>query len=271
MQTINSKPIGVFDSGVGGLSNVRGIIDALPNENIVFLGDNARVPYGNKSVATIKKFTQQIVRFLLEQDVKAIVIACNTISATAKEVVLQMTNGKIPVIDVISSGSSVAANTTQNNHIGVIATSTTVLSNAYTKEIHKINTNIQVISQACPLFVPFVEENLCTHPALELIAKDYLKPILNSNVDCLILGCTHYPFIKPIITKICGDNIIIVDSVISTADQLRHILTCLSLLNDQFNIPDYRYYVTDVPLKFQIIGERFLNHPITQLELISLE
>ena len=224
MNENNTKPIGVFDSGVGGLSNMKGIIDILPHEDIIFFGDNARVPYGNKSAATIKKFTQQIVQFLLDQEVKAIVIACNTISATAKDIVLQMANG-IPVIDVISSGASVAIDTTKNNKIGVIATLTTVASNAYQKQIHTINPSIQVLSHACPLFVPFVEEDLCEHPALELIARDYLKPLLNSNIDCLILGCTHYPLLKSMIQKICGNKIQIIDSVTTTANQLKNILT----------------------------------------------
>ena len=270
IQNISSKPIGVFDSGVGGLSNVKGIIEALPNENIIFFGDNARVPYGNKSAATIKKFTQQIVQFLLEQEVKAIVIACNTISATAKDIVLQMANG-IPIIDVISSGSLIAVETTQNNNIGVIATLTTIASNAYQKEIHRLNPVINVISQACPLFVPFVEENLCEHPALELIAQDYLKSLVNSSIDSLILGCTHYPLLKPIIKKICGNNIQIIDSVTTTANQLKNILSQHNLLYKTPHHPEYRYYVTDVPLKFQTIGERFLNRSMTQLELVSLE
>ena len=270
MQKINTKPIGVFDSGVGGLSNVKGIIEALPHENIIFFGDNARVPYGNKSAATIKKFTQQIVEFLLNQEVKAIVIACNTISATAKDIVIQMANN-IPVIDVISAGSRAATEITKNNSIGVIATLTTVASNAYQREIHKINPQIQVLSQACPLFVPFVEEGLYEHPALELIAMDYLEPLLISNIDSLILGCTHYPLIKPIISRICGEKINIIDSVTTTANQLQQILTQRNLLNAKNNIAEYRYYVTDVPLKFQTIGERFLNRPMTQLEMVNLE
>ncbi|MDD3267013.1 MAG: glutamate racemase [Burkholderiales bacterium] len=266
--SFKNSPIGVFDSGIGGLSVVKSLMESLPNEDVIYFGDIARIPYGTKSVATIKKFTEQTVRFLLKQEVKAIVIACNTISAVAKDTVLQLA-GNIPVIDVISAGTK--ASTDISNKIGVIATPATINSNAYPRAIHEINPDSEVFAQACALFVPMIEEGFTDHPALELIARDYLAPILEDDIDSLILGCTHYPLIYNTITKIVGDKIKIIDPAITTCKQLTDALVARNLLNNNSRQGQYKFYVTDVPVKFQKIGEMFLNRALEQIEVVSVE
>ena len=264
----SSNPIGVFDSGIGGLTVVKSLMQQLPHENIVYFGDIARIPYGTKSVATIRKFTEQTVRFLLQQDVKAIIIACNTISAVAKETVIKLANG-IPLIDVISAGALASSKNGQN--IGIIATPATINSNAYPQAIKKINSQLKVHSQACALFVTMVEEGFIDHPALELVAKDYLQSMLDAKIDTLVLGCTHYPLIKKTIAKIMGDSVAIIDPATTACLQLAEILQQKNMLNLSPRPGKYKFYVTDVPVKFQAIGERFLNHPIEHLEVVTIE
>ena len=248
MNTPNQRPIGVFDSGVGGLTNVRALMERLPLENIVYFGDTARVPYGVKSRATIETFTAQIVGFMLEHDVKALVIACNTIAAVAGHKVRQMA-GNMPVLDVISAGAQAALATTRNNHIGVIATNTTVNSNAYAREIHRRNPAARVQSQACPLFVPLVEEGWLDHEVTRLTAREYLKPLLQQEAPQLQL----------------------VDSALTTAEAVSQALQAEGLLNDGTGqTADYRFYVSDIPLRFQTIGERFLGRSLQQIEMVSL-
>ncbi|MEN9945857.1 MAG: hypothetical protein RLZZ293_243 [Pseudomonadota bacterium] len=265
----SNNPIGVFDSGIGGLSVVKSLMHQLPNENIIYFGDIARIPYGTKSVATIKKFTEQTVKFLLKQEVKAIIIACNTISAVAKDTVLQLA-GSIPVIDVISAGTKASCAVSQS--IGIIATPATINSNAYPRAIHQLNPQAQVYSQACALFVPMVEEGFIHHPALNLIAKEYLTPLINNTaIDSLVLGCTHYPLITDIISQVVGDNIKIIDPAITACQDLYKIMLANNSLNTQHQHGLYKFYVTDVPVKFQRIGELFLNNPIEHLEVVSVE
>ena len=268
MNYSNNNPIGVFDSGIGGLSVVKSLIQQLPQENIIYFGDIARIPYGTKSVATIKKFTAQTVRFLLKQEVKAIIIACNTISAVARDTVLQLA-GTVPVIDVISAGA--AASCAISAKIGVIATPATINSNAYPLAIHQLNPQAHVYPHACALFVTMVEEGFIEHPALELIARDYLQPLLNADIDSLILGCTHYPLISNTISKIMGNRVTIIDPAITACQELTQILTTHKSLNTSQSAAKYKFYVTDIPLKFQEIGERFLKHPIEHLEVVSVE
>ena len=263
-----TAPIGVFDSGIGGLTVVKNIINRLPQENVIYFGDIARIPYGTKSNATIQKFTEQTVRFLLQQNVKAIIIACNTISAVAKETVLQLANG-IPVIDVISAGAK--ASTQLSDKIGVIATPATVKSNAYPQEIQKILPNAVVYSYPCALLVPMIEEGFINHPALELVARDYLAPFAKLDFSSLILGCTHYPLIKDTIQKIIGDTVEIIDPAITACEELINILQKNNNLNQNKHPGLYKFYVTDVPVKFQAIGEMFLNYPMQHLEVVNVE
>ncbi len=270
MNTQDSRPIGVFDSGVGGLTVVRALMERLPHENIVYFGDTARVPYGVKSPNTIETFTAQIVDFLLQQDVKALVIACNTIAAVAGHRVRTMAAG-MPVLDVISAGAQAALAATQTGKIGVIATSTTVNSNAYARAINSQRPNTRVVSQACPLFVPLVEEGWLDHEVTQLTCKEYMKPILAEHVDTLVLGCTHYPLLKPLLARE-APGLTLVDSAITTADATALALTEAGLLNQDYATePNYQFYVSDVPLRFQTIGERFLGRTLEHIQRKTLD
>ncbi len=263
-----SHPIGVFDSGVGGLTVVRALMERLPFEDIIYFGDTARVPYGSKSVATIEHFTEEITRFLLEKQVKVLIVACNTMAAVAAERVRQFS--PVPVLDVIEAGARNAIAATQSGAIGVIGTQTTVNSNAYARTIHSLNPNIRVYSQACPLFVPLAEEGWLDHPVTRLTAQEYLKPVFVEQIDTLVLGCTHYPLLKPMLQDIVGSRMQLVDSAVSMAEQTAQLLAETGLANPQRHMPRYQYYVTDIPLKFQSIGERFLGRTLNQLEMVQL-
>lgn len=268
MSTSKQRPIGVFDSGVGGLTNVRALMERLPMENIVYFGDTARVPYGTKSRATIETFALQIVDFLLEQDVKALIIACNTIAAVAGQKIRQKA-GNMPVLDVISAGAEAALSTTRNNRIGIIATNTTVNSNAYARAIHSRNPDTLVRTQAAALLVPLVEEGWLDHEVTRLTAREYLKPLLVDNIDTLVLGCTHFPLLKPLIRQEAPD-VTLVDSAITTAEAAAKALAQAGLLNMDNPEPDYRFYVSDIPLRFRTIGERFLGRSMEQIEMVTL-
>ena len=266
--SLTQRPIGVFDSGVGGLTVVRALMERLPNENIVYFGDTARVPYGVKSRSTIETYTAQIVEFLMQHDVKALVIACNTIAAVAGTKVRQ-TAGGMPVLDVIAAGAQAALSTSRNGRIGIIATSTTVNSNAYARAIHAQNPQARVPSQACPLLVPLVEEGWLDHEVTRLTVREYLKPLLVDDIDTLVLGCTHFPLLKPLIGKE-AQNVALVDSAITTAEATAQALAQAGLLNTENDSPDYRFYVSDIPLRFRTIGERFLGRSMEQIEMVSL-
>ncbi|SMC15979.1 glutamate racemase [Andreprevotia lacus DSM 23236] len=267
-QSLPSHPIGVFDSGVGGLTVVRALMDRLPFENIVYFGDTARVPYGVKSVSTIQHFTQQIADFLLQQDVKLLIIACNTMAAVAADVV--RAKSPVPVLDVIEAGAKNAIARTRSGGIGVIGTPTTINSNAYARAIHQLSPDKHVYSQACPLFVPLVEEGWLDHPVTRLTAQEYLKPVFVEQIDTLVLGCTHYPLLKPLLLDVTGDRMQLVDSALSIADQTAELLQAQGLANTSRAMPDYRYVVTDVPVKFQTIGERFLGRSLNRIDRVEL-
>ena len=261
MPDTGKLPIGVFDSGVGGLTVVRALMERLPLENIVYFGDTARVPYGVKSVATIEHFTGQITDYLLEQGVKMLIIACNTMAAVASQVVKQKA-GAIPVLDVIDAGARAAVAESRSRAIGVIGTPTTINSNAYARRMHALDPGVRVYSQACPLFVPLVEEGWLEHEVTRLTAQEYLKPVLAENVDTLVLGCTHYPLIKPLLQDVVGPGVRLVDSAITVAEQAARTLAAMGIANDGESLPTYRYTVTDIPLRFQTIGERFLGRSL---------
>jgi len=237
-------------------------------ENIVYFGDTARVPYGMKSRSTIETFTAQIVDFLLSQDVKALVIACNTIAAVAGHKVRQAA-GNMPVLDVIAAGAEAALATTRNGHIGVIATATTVNSNAYARAIHSRHPDARVQSQSCPLLVPLVEEGWLGHEVTRLTVREYLKPLLAERIDTLVLGCTHYPLLKPLLRQE-AQEVELVDSALTTAEAAARALADAGLLNSANPAPDYRFYVSDIPLRFRTIGERFLGRSMDQIEMMPL-
>ena len=265
-------PIGVFDSGIGGLSVVRALMECLPCESIVYFGDTARLPYGSKSIATIETFTRKMVRFLLSYDVKALVIACNTISAVAQHVVKEVSGGEIPVFDVISAGAEAAvASSSQHQCMGVIATSATVHSQAYVHAIHRTAPHIRVISQACPLLVPLVEEGYLNHPATRLVAEEYLRPLQQEGIETLVLGCTHYPLLKPLLSEILGESVTLVDAAVTTANKVAEYLTKHNLRHEGHDAGCHEFCVSDVPGKFQSIGEEFLGRSMGTVKHVSLD
>jgi len=267
MRSMSTHPIGVFDSGIGGLTVVRALMERLPFEKIVYLGDTARVPYGVKSPDTITQYATQIARFLLQKEVKLLIIACNTMAAVAYQSV--KTLSPVPVLDVIEAGARSAIEETRSKQIGVIGTPATINSNAYARAIHRQAPDIRVFSRACPLFVPLVEEGWLNHPVTRLTAEEYLRPVMAEHVDTLVLGCTHYPLIKPLIQEIVGPDIRLVDSAEAMANITAHLLSEANLGNPERNPPEYRFYVTDVPYHFQTIGESFLGRTLSHMEIIK--
>lgn len=257
-------PIGIFDSGIGGLTVVRAIRKLLPNEDIVYLGDTARVPYGTKSPETVKRFALEDAAFLARQNVKAIVVACNTASSWALSDLEREYD--FPVMGVIEPGVKCALSMTKNYRIGVIGTNATIMSRTYTTAIKSLNKNAAVFSKPCPLLVPLVEEGWINHPVTRETLKLYLLPLLKRKIDTLILGCTHYPLLKNVIRKIIGNQIGIVDSAEACANYVRSKLCEKNLLNP---IADRHgqllAYVTDSPEHFTHLADRFLGRPIERV------
>ena len=250
--------IGIFDSGIGGLTVAKQIISLLPNENIIYLGDTARVPYGTRDKKTITQFSLQLVKFLLKQKVKVLVVACNTISATSLLEIKKLS--AVPVIGVIDATVQEALGDTKTRTIGVIGTRATINSKAYEKSIKEINIKVKIISQACPLFVPLAEEGFINHPASKLIAGEYLKIYKNSKVDTLILGCTHYPILVKLIQRVVGKKIKLIDSALPTAKVLKKLLQEKNLLNNGSKKPQLKFYVTDAPERVYKIANLFFDN-----------
>lgn len=265
-------PIGVFDSGVGGLTVVREIMRNLPNERIVYFGDTARVPYGSKSPETIIRFSKQISRFLQSQNVKAIVIACNTASALALDAVEAELN--IPIIGVIRPGAYMAAHATQNKRVGIIGTESTIRSRMYDRLIQEQDPEIVVFGKACPLFVPLVEEGWLKDSVTEEVAKRYLSELLRKDIDTLVLGCTHYPLIRSLIGKIAGEQVTLVNPAYETAQELHRLLSEKNLLNDGTrNIKEqmHQFYVSDAAEKFGEFANSILPYDVKRARQIPIE
>ncbi len=250
------KPIGVFDSGVGGLTVVRELIRQLPSEDIVYFGDTARVPYGIKSRETVIRFSIENILFLLKQNVKLICVACNTASSFALPVILN--HFKIPIVGVISPGAREAVYATQNKRVGVIGTRGTIKSRTYETEIKQLDPTIKVTATACPLFVPFVEEGWLSGKVVLDVAREYLKPLKASGVDTVILGCTHYPLLKSVIRKVLGEDVALIDSAKQVAMEVKKILAENDCL-DKNGRGRHKYYVSDNPEWFSSIARRFLG------------
>lgn len=267
-----SAPVGVFDSGVGGLTVAREIMRQIPNERIVYFGDTARVPYGSKSKETVTKYSRQIVRFLQTQEVKAIVVACNTASAYALEEIKAEVD--IPMIGVVKPGAVVAAQTTENGKIGVIGTEGTIGSKIYSHYIKEINSEAKVIGKACPLFVPLVEEGLWQDPVTDEIAKRYLAELIDIGIDTLILGCTHYPLIRSTVGRIMGDKVTLVNPAYETARELREMLEKRDLLNEEearLGDNKYRFFVSDAAEKFKSFANSIIKYGILSAKIINIE
>lgn len=269
MNLQKDKPIGVFDSGIGGLTVVKRLIAALPNENIVYFGDTARVPYGSKSNETVIQYSIENTSLLMEKDIKALVVACNTASSVAIPVLKQKFN--LPIIGMIESGSAYAVNETQNNKIGIIGTRATIYNKAYSKAINKLNKKIEVHEITCPLFVPLAEEGWMTHKATYTIAEEYLSDLKLVDVDTLVLGCTHYPILVNVIQDVVGDKVKLIDSGVAAAVSVKHELTKLDLLTNSSTLGNVEYYVSDIPTKFKDLAQLFLGRPIEKVNRIDID
>lgn len=252
----SERPIGVFDSGVGGLTVVAALMEHLPKESILYLGDTARLPYGTKSAATIARYTRRNIEFLEHRQVKAIVVACNTASALGLEGV----NLSIPLWGVVKPGARAAVQATRGR-VGVIATESTVSSDAYGQAIRHLHPEVDVLSHACPLFVPLVEEGWSDDPVTEEIARRYLEPLLTADIDTLVLGCTHYPRLANVLSRVVGDAVTLVDSAESVARQVALDLEAAGALAkgaDSSSLPGHHFCVTDSSNRFQRIAEDLL-------------
>jgi len=268
-----SAPIGIFDSGIGGLTVVKEVVRQLPHEQIVYLGDTARVPYGTKSDRTIKAFALQCCLFLLEHDVKMIIIGCNTASSVALDFIANMF--RIPVIGVIKPGAAAAVAKSERRKIGVIGTHTTVNSHSYKKNIKALVQDAEVFSHACPLFVPLAEEGWIHHDVTMKICEEYLKPFAGTDIDTLVMGCTHYPIlsdsIQQAIDRIMRRSVTLIDSGVETAKLAKQILIQEKLSHTGSSVKAHRFYVTDLPKNFEHVGEKFLGSKIDHLEMVSVE
>lgn len=271
MKIDRDAPVGVFDSGVGGLTVAREIMRNLPSEKIVYFGDTARVPYGSKSKETVIRYSRQIIRFLQEQGVKAIVVACNTASAFALDTVRGEFD--IPIIGVIESGAEVAAAETRNKKVGVIGTEGTVGSGIHAAYLHSMDPEITVFGKACPLFVPLVEEGWLHDPVTVEVASRYLKELQEKDIDTLILGCTHYPLLRSTIRKVMGEGVCLVNPAYETALELGVLLREKGLLStgtEPSEFP-YRFYVSDLADKFNAFANSILPYDVELTQKIDIE
>ena len=266
-QEKNNRPIGIFDSGFGGLTVMSAISKLLPKENLIYFGDSAHVPYGSKSKKAVTNFTVNISKFLESKDVKLIVVDCNTASAFSLDTLKKVI--KVPIIGVIEAGSVTAARNTSNKRVGVIGTEGTIKSNAYAAEIKKHDNKINCFSKACPLFVPLVEEGWNKGKITEEIINVYLKDLVNKKIDTLILGCTHYPLLKNSIQKIIGKKIKIIDSATAVAMAVKDLLENKNLLRNK-GAGKYCFYVSDDPEKFKTLGSKFFNNKIDKVVKVEL-
>lgn len=256
---MNDAPLGFFDSGVGGLTVVRAVRELLPREDIIYLGDTARVPYGSKSPATIRKFAEEDVRFLLSHRVKAIVVACNTATAHALPSLRQ--NFDIPIIGVIEAGVEAALADPHATRVGVIGTRGTIRSHAYQHALAQRRTGLIIEAKSAPLLVPLVEENWLDHPATDAALKTYLSPMVERGIDTLLLACTHYPLLIPKLRAFLPDDIRLIDSASTCANHLKAELEQRNMLKSTTSEGELTLYLSDLSEEFDALCERFLNHP----------
>jgi glutamate racemase len=264
-----TNPVGFFDSGIGGMTVVKSFMQLMPNENIVYFGDTARVPYGSKSNDTVIEYSIQAANFLLRKNIKLLVVACNTVSATALNELRKFLT--IPVVGMIEPGAKYALNESKNKRIGVIGTRATINNKAYAHELRKLNPKVKVYEKACPLFVPLAEEGWTDHKATALIAKEYLEELKEYKLDSLILGCTHYPLLFDIIRKAVGKSVKLIDSGTPAARLVEDYLNGRGLRNQSVHHGQAEFYVSDVPAKFRDVAEKFLGRKIVHLNKVDLE
>jgi glutamate racemase len=265
----SKQPIGVFDSGLGGLTVVKQLQQILPDERLVYFGDTARIPYGTKSRWLIQRFAMEDALFLLQFNIKILVVACNSASSSALTVLKDRLD--IPVVGVVEPGAQAAVQSTRNNKIGVIGTSATISSGSYTRVIKDLMPQARVFGQPCPLLVPLVEEGWLNDEVTELILKKYLKDLMDAQVDTIILGCTHYPLLEPLIQKIVGPKVTLIDSGKETARAVRKILQNLNLLATGPKDEDDRFFVSDSPDSFARIGSMFLGKPLPNVQRVDFD
>lgn len=267
MSEERERPIGVFDSGLGGLTVVRAIRQLMPGEEILYFGDTARVPYGTKSPETVTRFARECFTFLARRNIKLLVVACNTASAIALPVLTSRT--PVPVVGVILPGVSAALRVTRKRSIGVVGTEATIGSRAYARALHERDAGLRVEQQACPLFVPLAEEGWVEGKVPELAAQRYLQPLLESGIDALILGCTHYPMLKSVIARVTGPQIHLVDSAEETAAQTRQTLAEMKATNPRSTGGRCHVFVSDAAQRFAEIGGAFLGEPLGSITTID--
>lgn len=268
MQLKHSEAIGMFDSGIGGLTVMQQIVCALPRESIIYFGDTARLPYGDKSKETIIRYSLEIAEFLIKKKIKLLIIPCNTATAYAIEELKKTFN--IPILGVIEPGVEKVVQVSRNQSIAVLGTRATINSGIYQKEIKKRLPGANVQAIACPLFVPFVEEHFLDHPATKMIVKEYLGTLKDQQIDTILLGCTHYPLLRDLIQEEMGSDVAIVDSATTCAEKAKSLLTTYQMHTSSQSIPSYQYYVSDDPDRFMRLGKIFLGAAIEDVRPHSI-
>ncbi len=263
-----AAPIGVFDSGIGGLTVVHELMRRLPHESIIYFGDTARVPYGPKSPDTVRRYSREISSFLVDQGVKVLVVACNT--ATAHALTLLREELPCPVVGVVEPGARAAVSASRGGALGVIGTSGTIASGAYDRAIRALAPDAAVVARACPLFVPLVEEGWVDTQVTRMVAHEYLDPMRADGIDALVLGCTHYPLLKPLLQQIVGDSVRLIDSAEETAAETARLLDSLHLRAPEGADPAYRFIASDAAPQFLRLGQRFLGDSIDKVETLTL-
>ena len=267
---MNDAPLGVFDSGLGGLTVTRALFERLPRESVIYFGDTARVPYGPKSADTVRRYSSEILKFLLDRGVKMVVVACNTSTAHALEHLRKIS--PVPVIGVIEPGARAAVAASRGGTLGVIGTVGTISSGAYQRAIAALDPRALVEGVACPLFVPLVEEGWLDHPATELIAREYLAPLRRAQIDAVVLGCTHYPLLKPVLGRVLGAGVTLIDSGAETAKVVQEALEAKTLQASGARPPTHHFVVSDDAPRFRKVGATFLGDRLrdTEVEVVSL-
>jgi glutamate racemase len=263
------KPIGVFDSGIGGLTVVKRIASYLPKEDIVYFGDTARVPYGSKSNDTVIDYGLQDAKFLMNKNIKALVVACNTVSSVALEQLKKAFD--IPIIGMIEPGARMASLESRNKKIGVIGTRSTISNQAYSKKIKRNDPTLHIFERACPLFVPLAEEGWTKHKVTYEIAEEYLREFAKIGIDTLVLGCTHYPILAEVIQTVVGKDVKLIDSGIAAAESVKEELERYNLLTNKFALGNQSFFVSDIPMKFKELAELFLGKVISDVQKIDVE
>lgn len=269
MSSGDNRPIGVFDSGIGGLTVAREIFQLLPNESVIYFGDTARVPYGPKSPATVLHYSREAAAFLMSHDIKMLVVACNTATAHAADALAQELS--VPVIGVVEPGARTAARHTRSGRVGVIGTVGTIASGAYDLAVRRLVSDARVYAQPCPLFVPLIEEGWLDHEATMLVAREYLKPLHEVDIDVLILGCTHYPLLANVIREVLGPDVKLVDSAHETAMEVRSVLQQRRALRPIVEKPLHAFYASDSPMRFKEVGGRFLGGKVLDVQKVVVE